>query len=103
MRFPKSVFIAGVDYKIAFDEKVRGGEFYWFKHLIKIEKGMSNERKFCVLIHEICEIVMIEKFMRFQKGIDGAVHNGDYMFIFNHDKFEDFTNDLAGIVRKMKC
>jgi len=100
MKFPKSILICGVNYKVVFDKKVLGGEFYWAKHLIKIEKGLDNERKFAILLHEICEAIMVENFMRFQKCIDGPMHNGDYLFVFNHDNFEIFTNFLAGILYK---
>jgi len=98
MKFPKYILIGGVKYKVVFDLKVRGGEFYWGKHLIKVEKGLSNERQFVILLHEICEAIMVENFMRYQKCIDGQIHNGDYIFNFQHDAFEIFSSALAGIL-----
>ena len=100
MKFPNSIRIYGVNYKVEFNEKVRGGEFYWRKHLIRIEKGLSNERKFTILLHEICEIIMVENFMRFQKCLEEVERNTDYIFNFNHDQFEIFTNELSGILKQ---
>lgn len=99
MKIPKLVLIGGVNYKVIFDKKVKGGEFWWGKHLIKIEKGLSSERQFAIFIHEICEAIMVDNFMRFQKCIDGDIHNGDYLFNFKHDAFEIFTSTLAGILQ----
>jgi len=98
MRFPQKVLIGGVNYKIVFDPKVNGGEFYWSKHLIKVEKGLSNERQFAILLHEICEVITVDNFMRYQKCVDGGIHNGDYIFNFKHDAFEIFTSTLAGVL-----
>jgi len=102
MKFPKSVLIAGVKYKVIFDKRIKGGEFYWTNHLIKVEAGLSNERQWSILLHEICECIMVENFMRYQKCIDGQTHNGDYLFCFNHDTFEVFTSTLAGILYDIK-
>jgi hypothetical protein len=100
MTYPKSLTICGIKYKLVFHPKVHGGEFYWFKHLIRIEKGLTAERKWVVLIHEIAEIIMIENVMRYQKCLD-QVHNGDYLFSFDHDRFEIFTNELAGVLKQI--
>ena len=98
MKFPKTVLIGGVQYKVIFDPKVKGGEFYWSKHIMKVEKGLSDERQFAILLHEICEAIMVDNFMRYQKCIDGNIHNGDYIFNFKHDAFEIYTSTLAGIL-----
>ena len=59
MNFPKTLIIGGVKWKVIFDRKTKGGEFYWSKHLIKIDKSYSDERRFQVLIHEIIEAIMV--------------------------------------------
>src|SRR3990167_6534858 len=100
MKFPKSLIIGGIKWKIIIDPKVSGGEFSWQKHTIKIEKKYSDERKWQVLIHEICEIIMVNNTMRYQKNFV-YISNGDYLFAFDHDRFEIFTNELAGIIKQM--
>jgi len=100
MKFPKSLIIGGVKWKIVLDKKTRGGVFYWGKHLIKIDKTYSWERRVQVLIHEICEAIMVNNMMRFQKSLS-EVANGDYLFSFNHDQFEIFTDELAGIMKQI--
>lgn len=100
MKFPKKVLIGGVYYKIEFSKKVSGGDFWWHKHLIRVEKGMSQERQFSILLHEICEAILVDNFMRYQKCIDATMHNGDYIFIFKHDAFEIFTSTLAGVLKE---
>ncbi len=99
MRFPKHLIIGGVKWKIVFDKKTEGGEFYWGKHLIKIDRTYSDERRFQVLIHEISEAIMVNNMMRFQKSLS-EVNNGDYLFSFDHDRFEIFTDELAGILKQ---
>lgn len=99
MNFPKTLIIGGVKWEIILDPKVNGGEFYWETHIIKIRKQYSNERKFEVLIHEICEVIMVNNVMRYKKCID-QTSNSDYLFSFNHDSFEIYTNELAGIIKQ---
>lgn len=99
VKFPKSLIIGGIKWQIIIDPKIRGGEFDWEKHTIKIEKKYSDERKFDVLIHEICEAIMVNNLMRYKKCLD-QTSNGDYLFSFNHDSFEIYTQELAGIMKQ---
>jgi len=68
--------------------------------VLKIEKALTQERKFNILIHEICEIIMVNNIMRYQKGLDGEKSNGDYIFSFDHDRFMIFTEELSGILKQ---
>ena len=99
MKFPKFLVIGGVKWKIIFDHKTRGGEFSWAKHLIKISAKYSDERKFNVLIHEICETIMVNNMMRYQKTL-AEIYSNDYLFSFNHDSFEIFADELAGVLKQ---
>ena len=103
MKIPKSLLICGVKYSIIFDKKILGGAFWWHKHIIKIEKAMSFERRFNILIHEVCEIIMVSNIMRYQKCLEGDTHNGDYIFSFDHDRFEIFTEELGGVLKQIIC
>ena len=101
MNFPKSLIIGGVKWKVNVSKiKISGGNFEWYTHTINVEKGYSDDRKFQVLIHEICEIIMVNNIMRYQKCFYGQPHNGDYLFSFSHDRFEIYTDELAGILKQ---
>jgi len=99
MKFPKFLIIGGVKWSIIFDRKIGGGEFYWGKHWIKINAKHSDERKFNVLIHEICETIMVNNIMRYQKCL-AEIYSNDYLFSFNHDSFEIFADELAGVLKQ---
>ena len=99
MTFPKTLIIGGVKWSIVFDKETSGGSFNWHNHQIKIQSNYSDERKFGVLIHEIVEVILVNNTMRYQKCIT-EVYNSDYLFVFNHDSFEIFTNELAGVLKQ---
>ena len=99
MKIPKSLIIGGVKWSVKFDKKIGGGVFYWHDHRIVICAQHTEDRRFQVLIHEIAEIILVNNVMRFQKCLT-EVANGDYLFSFNHDQFEIFTDELAGILRQ---
>ena len=99
INFPKSLIIGGVKWAIIFDKKTKGGAFYWHVHKIKIDKSYSAERRFQVLIHEVCEAIIVNNIMRFQKSLSEA-NNGGYLFSFDHDRFEIFTDELAGVLKQ---
>ena len=101
MKLPKLLVIGGVKWKIVSDLRTSGGSFVWHDHIIKIEKRISWERQFNILIHEICEVIMVNNIMRYQKCFYGQPHNGDYLFSFNHDSFEIFTDELSGILKQI--
>lgn len=100
MRWPKQVTIGGVPWRIVFDTKVKGGEFRWRNHTIKIQADYSDARKWLVLIHEITEAILVNNGMRFSPDFD-QVHNGDYLYSFNHKEFEILTDELSGILREV--
>lgn len=99
MRLPKTLILGGVKWKIVIKKGVRGGAFYWHEHRIEIDKSHSSERRFQVLIHEIVEAILVNNTMRYSKCIAEA-HNGDYLFSFGHDRFEIFTDELAGVLKQ---
>lgn len=101
MKVPKSLIICGIKWKIVFDRKTSGGKFYWGKHLIEIDGRYSDDRKFEVLIHEIIEAIMVSNTMRYEKSLMEPA-NGDYLFSFDHDRFEIFTDTLAGIMQQLR-
>ena len=101
-KFPKTLIIGGVKWKIVFVKTREGGFFRWQDHTLGIEKSHSDDRKFNTLIHEICEIIMTNNLMRFNKCIVGELGNGDYLFSFDHDRFEIFSDELSGILKQIR-
>lgn len=99
MTLPKTLIIGGIKWSIVLDKKISGGEFSWVKHQIKIQHKYSDERRFGVLIHEITEAMLVNNTMRYHKGFYDT-HNGDYLFVFNHDNFEIFTDELSGVLKQ---
>ena len=101
MKFPKTLVIGGIRWKIIVDRKLKGGgEFYWKEHTIRIASCYDDERRFHTLIHEIVEAILVNNNLRFQKGFT-RVGNGDYLYSFNHDQFETFTDELAGVLMQI--
>jgi hypothetical protein len=91
--------MGGVTWKIVLDPKTTGGAFFWHDHTIKIEKKYSADRRFIVLIHEIAEAILVNNMMRYGKSFTDLA-NGDYLFSFNHDQFEIFTDELSGVLQQ---
>ena len=100
MKLPKSLIIGGVKWKVVIKKLSSGGAFYWHNHLIEISKKHTDERRFQALIHEIVEVILANNIMRYQKGWASAPDNGDYIFVFNHDQFEVFTDELSGVLKQ---
>jgi len=103
MKLPKTLIIGGVKWKVELDSKIEGGAFFWRDHVIKIQKHYSDERKFQVLIHEVVEAILVNDNMRYQKHFSSGPENGDYLFAFNHDRFEIFTDELSGVLKQFLC
>lgn len=101
MKLPTTLTIGGVCWKIQACRIENGGEFRWDKHTIKINKDYTPARQFEVLIHEVAEVIMTNNMMRYGKCLSGMNANGDYLFSFNHDSFEIFTNELGGIMNEL--
>ena len=100
-RLPKTIIIGGTRWKIVLDRRTTGCSFVWHDHTIRVEKRISWERQFNILVHEICEVIMVNNMLRFRKCTEGEAENGDYLFSFNHDSFEIFTDELSGILKQI--
>lgn len=99
MRIPKSLIIGGVRWKIVYDKKLSGGAFFWREHIIKLNPDDSLERKYHNLLHEICEVILVNYNLRYSKPTMEQA-NGDYLFVLDHDRFEMFIQELGGILKQ---
>jgi len=93
--------IGGVKWTITLEKKRQGGHFAWGSHKIEIEKNISKERQFNILMHEVIEAIMVNNYMRFAKCLDTELHNGDYLFCFDHERFDIFVEELSGVLKQM--
>ena len=98
-KIPKSLIIGGIKWKITHD-KLSGASFNWEKHIIVLNPKDTEERLFANLLHETSEIIMVNNNMRYMKCLS-EVGNGDYLFIFSHDRFDTFLQELNGILKQI--
>lgn len=93
MRLPKKVIIAAREWDITENKKDGGGKFFGSEY--KIEIGTKYKKDIPgVFLHEVAEAILAEKCLRFNNGHSPAT-NGDYLFVMNHEQFEQFIFDLA--------
>ena len=93
VKLPKKVIIAGREYKVEVVKGKGGGHFDSSKPLITIGTAFTQETP-GVFLHEVAEALLAERRLRYQIN-HNPLSNGDYLFVMNHDQFEDFIFDLA--------
>ena len=99
MKLPETIQVCGEDYKIKLNPASTGGEFDTLKRVIVI--GSYDKLKIpAILIHELLELVFATRNLRYSKEVLNP-DNGDYLFSFNHEEFnqaaEDFCHTIKGI------
>lgn len=94
LKIPKTLTIAGKTYKLEFNKNTRGGHFSTGEQKIQIGKGYGSELFYEVLLHEVIESVLTERDLRFSKPAVKQ-ENGNYLFSFNHEQFEQAVKDIA--------
>jgi hypothetical protein len=100
MKLPKSVCIAGKTYKITVDKNSAGGWFGTTSQEIKIgTKGLKDEMVLITFLHEVIEAIFTERNMRYSLRYNNP-ENGDYLYSFNHDQFENAVQDIACALRR---
>ncbi len=93
MKLPKTVFIAGQEWKVKLDPNLGGGHFEGGKAAITI--GTKYPHNILnTFLHEIMEATLSKRNLRYVLGYDQPT-NGDYRFIFNHREFENVIKDIA--------
>lgn len=93
MKIPKTVLIASREWKVKTLPKEGGGYFDGSEFEIGI--GTAHKPNVPgIFLHEVAEAILAERSLRYQIN-HKPLNNGDYMFVFNHQQFEDFIFDLA--------
>ena len=65
MKLPKTLQICGLTYKIIPDNKLNGASFDCNKQEIRLGRSGSNEIRERYLLHEILEVIFVERECRF--------------------------------------
>jgi len=103
LKFPKSVLIGNVEFKIKLDKKSSGGSFEYWDDENKMTGGEITIGTFLlkvsplsvlgVIIHELKEIIQVEQGTRFNVPYDNS-----YEFHYNHRQHTDLCSRLAGLL-----
>lgn len=81
-------------WKVKKTQKRDGGYFDWGRKLIEINNDRKEQEQ--ILLHEIMEIILTEKRVRFYNDTDG------YQFVFDHKGFTDIIETFYGILKDNK-
>lgn len=75
------------------DKTSGGGAFNGSKALITVGTAIKQDIP-GIFLHEVAEAILAERILRYKTGHNPPT-NGDYIFVMNHQQFEDFIFDLA--------
>lgn len=96
---PKSVIIVGKTWKVVVNKKRRGGWFNTDKSLIEVgTKDVGKEEVMQIFFHECCEAILANRNNRYKLPYTGN-DNGNYVFVFDHNKFEQIIIDFYLAIR----
>ena len=87
-------WIAGSKYVVIFGKYKFNGQLSCSGKYIKIT---DNSDWFSSLVHEIEEMVRVERYTRFYSNAGSK----DYLFNYNHTEFSVMAEDTAGILRQI--
>jgi len=90
----KTITCASKRYKIIDDPGISGGEFHTGTKEIRLGRHRTVQDSMETLLHEVLEVILVERGVRYALERTQA-ENGDYLFNFNHDEFENIVKDLA--------
>ena len=102
-KYPKSITVAEIKFKIIYDYKSQEGASFSFPHEGKeafVKFGMKNHKAnplsfLDYVIHEFKEIIQTGQSSRYyNNGSD------DFEFHYNHKQHQDLCGQLAGILDK---
>lgn len=92
MIIPKIVTIAGREWAIIQDKKVRGGSFDAAKCEIIIGTEYPKDIP-DVFLHEVMEAILLERNCRY--CLFEKYENGNHLFVMSHKEFDNFGRDVA--------
>lgn len=97
---PKSIPICGKAHKLILNREEGGG---WFDEA-KCAIGVGSKYPADVpeiLLHEIIEATFAVRNLRYARQ-RGEIDNGDYIFVFDHEAFEQSVKDIAASLKGIK-
>ena len=97
MKLPKSISLAGVDYKVIANPTGNGGSVDLWKHIITIGTEVPSDVPE-ILAHEILQSLLTIRNLRYALERE-TTENGDYLFSFNHKEYEQIAKDLAAALK----
>jgi len=97
---PKKLIICGKTYSVIKSPKNGGGSFSCGSQKILVGTKWTKEVQHDVLIHEVLETILAEKSLRFSREVEEKT-NGDYLFTFDHDRFDEICSELSYILRQI--
>jgi DNA-binding transcriptional regulator WhiA len=100
MKGTSFVTCASKKYKIVYHPNRSGGQFHTKSKEIHIGKRCSKQDALEVLLHEIAEVILVERNLRYAQEKENK-ENGDYLFSFNHGEFEMFIKDLTLAIQEI--
>ncbi len=100
MKIPTEITICGIKHKVILEPDNNGGWFNEGKKAIGIGVVRKDDIPE-VILHEVLESIMAIRNMRYAKE-RAEPDNGDYLFSFNHDQFEQFVKDAVAALRGIK-
>ena len=94
MNLPKKVNITGMKYTVHKTKKTAGnGSGHNILQGIWVGSDGSGDKQRETFIHEVAEMVLVERGMRYDRNQYGD--SGDIMFVMDHEQFHIFITDLA--------
>ena len=94
MKLPGKVIIYGREWKVVKDPKSNGGNSVTAPrpeiHVGTKEKSRIPE----IFLHEVIESILMDNCLRFRAPHVNS-DNGDYVFIFNHQQFENIVPQIV--------
>jgi hypothetical protein len=100
MNIPSKLLICGKEHKVIIDKESSGGWFDEGKVAIGIGTKYPAEVPE-ILLHEIIEAIYAIRNLRYTKQ-HAQPDNGDYIFVFDHELFEQSVKDIAAALKGIK-
>lgn len=97
---PKTILICGREHKVIVDKNSGGGWFDEAKCQIGVGTKYPNEVAE-IILHEVIEAVLSVRNMRYTKQ-RADIDNGDYLFCYNHEDFQNSILDIAQALKGIK-
>ncbi len=97
---PETIRIVGMSWTITLCHENEFGRFDCKTRSIFIDHTSDVQRQWQILIHEIQEIIMVERGFCYKPYLDTCMTD-DRMFVMNHKEFRSLGKDFADVFRQL--